>query len=190
MQNIEPSFQWESIYVAAKDKKSPFFGRHYSQTTYENDIYGYYIHPLWDDIGSETLFCKILFTDYTAKYTIIELFGEWNDTLHNDVMHLKRTVVDHFVDAGIKYFILVGENVLNFHGSFEDDYYAEWFEDVENGWIAAIHFAPFVEEEWAKYKIDYYLNFGGNLQIPNWRTLKPEMIFFMIDKLLKRRLNP
>ena len=54
MQNIEPSFQWESIYVAAKDKKSPFFGRYYSQTTYENDIYGYYIHPLWDDIGSET----------------------------------------------------------------------------------------------------------------------------------------
>jgi hypothetical protein len=51
MQNIEPSFQWESIYVAARDKKSPFFGRHYSETTYENDIYGYYIHPLWDDIG-------------------------------------------------------------------------------------------------------------------------------------------
>jgi hypothetical protein len=117
MQNIEPSFQWESIYVAARDKKSPFFGRHYSETTYENDIYGYYIHPLWDDIGSETLFCKILYTDYTAKYTIIELFGEWNDTLHNDVMHLKRTVVDHFVDSGIKHFILVGENVLNFHGS-------------------------------------------------------------------------
>jgi hypothetical protein len=80
--------------------------------------------------------------------------------------------------------------VLNFHGSYEDDYYAEWFEDVEDGWIAAMHFAPFVEQEWAKYKIDYYLNFGGNLQIPNWRTLKPEMIFFMVDKLLKRRLNP
>ena len=63
-------------------------------------------------------------------------------------------------------------------------------EDVEDGWIAAMHFAPFVEQEWAKYKIDYYLNFGGNLQIPNWRTLKPEMIFFMVDKLLKRRLNP
>jgi hypothetical protein len=190
MQNIEPSFQWESIYVAARDKKSPFFGRHYSETTYENDIYGYYIHPLWDDIGSETLFCKILYTDYQAKYTVIELFGEWNDTLHNDVMHLKRTLVDHFVDAGVKHFILVGENVLNFHGSYEDDYYAEWFEEVEDGWIAAMHFAPFIEEEWAKYKIDYYVNFGGNLQIPNWRTLKPEMIFFMLDKLIKRRLNP
>ena len=45
MQNIEPSFQWESIYVAARDKKSPFFGRHYSETTYENDIYGLEINP-------------------------------------------------------------------------------------------------------------------------------------------------
>jgi hypothetical protein len=127
---------------------------------------------------------------WKAEYETVNSYGEWNDTLHNDIMHLKRTVVDHFVDAGIKHFILVGENVLNFHGSFEDDYYAEWFEDVEDGWIAAMHFAPFVEQEWAKYKIDYYLNFGGNLQIPNWRTLKPEMIFFMVDKLLKRRLNP
>jgi hypothetical protein len=38
---------------------------------------------------------------------------------------------------------------------------------VEDGWIAAMHFAPFVEQEWTKYKVDYYLNFGGN---PKFRT--------------------
>jgi len=64
MQDIEPSYQWENIYNASHDSKSPFYGRKYSQTTYENDIYGYYIHPLWDYIDSETLYCKILFTDY------------------------------------------------------------------------------------------------------------------------------
>jgi hypothetical protein len=188
MQNIEPSFQWESIYIASKDKKSPFFGRHYSQTTYENDIYGYYIHPLWDDIGSETLFCKILFTDYTAKYTIIELFGEWNDTLHNDVMHLKRTVVDHFVDAGIKHFILVGENVLNFHGSFEDDYYAEWFEDVEDGWIAAINFREHVLQEFSRANIDYYLIFGGELDNVRWRTYNPNQLYSKVEDVISHRL--
>ena len=103
--------------------------------------------------------------------------------------YLKRNVLDVLSKNGINEYILIGENVLNFHAS-DDSYYEEWFEDVEDGWIAAMHFAPFVEQEWAKYKIDYYLNFGGNLQIPNWRTLKPEMIFFMVDKLLKRRLNP
>jgi hypothetical protein len=123
MQEIEPSFQWENDYIAAHDKKSPFYGRTYSQTEYVHDIYGYYIHPLWDEIESETLFCKILFTDYGLQYTIIELFGEWNDTLHNDIMWFKRHVIDHLLAQGIRHFILIGENVFNFHGSFEDDYW-------------------------------------------------------------------
>ena len=107
MQEIEPSYQWESLYTAANDKKSPFFGRSYSQTEYEHDIYGYYIHPLWDEIDSETLFCKILYTDYEKQFSIIELFGEWNDTLHNDIMLFKRQVIDHLLSAGIKHFILL-----------------------------------------------------------------------------------
>ena len=189
MQEIEPSFQWENEYIAAHDKKSPFYGRTYSQTEYVHDIYGYYIHPLWDEIESETLFCKILFTDYGLQYTIIELFGEWNDTLHNDIMWLKRHVIDHLLAQGIRHFILIGENVFNFHGSFEDDYYAEWFEEVEEGWIIGMHFADFVEREWAKYKIDYYINFGGALSIPNWRTLKPEQIFAYLHHVISRRLN-
>ena len=189
MQEIEPSFQWENEYNAAHDKKSPFYGRSYSQTEYEHDIYGYYIHPNWDEIDSETLYCKILFTDYEAKFTIIELFGEWNDTLHNDIMHLKRNVIDHLLAEGIKYFTLVGENVFNFHGSIEDDYYAEWFEEVEDGWITGINFAEFVEREWEKYHIDYYINFGGNLYLPQWRTLKPELIFLSINHIISHRLG-
>ncbi len=80
MQNIEPSFQWEHKYNASKDPNSPFFGRTYSEIEYEHTIYGYYIHPLWDEIESETLYLKILYADYQHKFCIIELFGEWNDT--------------------------------------------------------------------------------------------------------------
>ncbi|CAM4276683.1 hypothetical protein EWU23_11410 [Cytophagaceae bacterium 50C-KIRBA] len=189
MQEIEPSYQWESIYNASHDPKSPFYGRTYSNTEYVHTIYSYYIHPLWDEIDSETLYCKILFTDYSLQFTIIELMGEWNDTLHNDIMLFKRGVIDHLLAAGIKYFILVGENVFNFHGSWEDDYYAEWFEEVEDGWIAGLCFPEFIEKEWNKYKIDYYINFGGTLQIPNWRTAKPEMLFMVVHKILSNRLG-
>ena len=56
------------------------------------------------------------------------MFGEWNDTLHNDIMFFKRNVIDHLIGQGIRKFILLGENLLNFHGSRDDEYYEEWFE--------------------------------------------------------------
>jgi hypothetical protein len=151
MHEIEPFYNWEKYYKAEVDLRSPFFGRQYAEQ-YESTIYGYYIHPQWDYIGSETLYVKLLFVDYSRRFAVIELFGEWNDTLHNDIMHLKRVVLDKLVRYGINQFILIGENILNFHGS-DDCYYEEWFEDVEeDGWIAAINFRDFVQEEWKKYR--------------------------------------
>ncbi len=52
-------------------------------------IYNYYIHPQWDDFGSRTLYLKVLLADYDEQYVIIELFGEWNDAIENDIMNLK-----------------------------------------------------------------------------------------------------
>ncbi|NJL14075.1 MAG: hypothetical protein HC913_14425 [Microscillaceae bacterium] len=187
MHEIEPFYQWENHYRAEEDFRSPFYRRSYAPD-YENTIYGYYIHPQWDYIGSETLYVKILYVSYDLRFAIIELFGEWNDALHNDIMHLKRSVVDRLVRYGINQFILVGENVLNFHGS-DDCYYEEWFEDVENGWIAAVNFREFVQEEWKKYCLDYYLNFGGSLEVLNWRTMKPARFFEQVQTRIMRRLG-
>lgn len=189
MQDIEPFYGWEDRYSAAEDERSPFHGREYNFQQYENDIYGYYIHPSWDEIGSETLYCKILYADYDQQFGIIELFGEWNDTLHNDVMHLKRNVIDLMLAQGINQYILLGENVLNFHGS-DDEYYAEWFDEVEDGWIVAVNFREFVEREWSRYHLDSYLNYGGTLEeIPNWRTMKPGQFYEIVRRLIQRRLN-
>lgn len=188
MQEIEPYYNWEKHYVASHDERSPFYGRTYNLDYYENAIYGYYIHPLWDHIGSETLYVKILFADYNKRFVIIEMFGEWNDALHNDIMFLKRQVIDPIIDEGINQFILLGENVLDFHGA-EDDYYAEWFDDVEDGWIAAVNFREHVEEEWKKYRLDYYINFGGTLHLNNWRTLQPEPFYELVKNLMIRRLT-
>ena len=44
----------------------------------------------WDDFGSSTLYIKILFADYDGGFAIIELIGEWNDAINNDIMLLKR----------------------------------------------------------------------------------------------------
>ena len=188
MQDIEPFYNWEKHYVANRDKKSPFYGREPNLEYYEHDIYGYYIHPFWDEIGSETLYVKVLFADYAKNYVIIELFGEWNDALHNDIMHFKRRVVDEFVAVGINQFILIGENIMDFHGA-EDDYYAEWFEDIEDGWIAAVSFREHVEREWQKFRLDYYLNFGGTLAINNWRTLTPQVFYEIVKGMMVRRLT-
>lgn len=187
MHKIEPFYNWEHHYRADTDMRSPFFGRRYAEC-YENAIYGYYIHPQWDYIGSETLYVKILYVNYELHVAVIEMFGEWNDTLHNDIMHFKRCVIDSLTRHEINQFILVGENVLNFHGS-DECYYEEWFEDVEDGWIAAVSFREFIEEEWKKYRLDYYINFGGSLEITNWRTMKPIRFYECVKSQIIRRID-
>lgn len=188
MHTIEPFYNWIEQYSAAEDPRSPLFGAENNLMAYTHNIYGYYIHPQWDDIDSETLFLKILFADYDLGYCIIEFIGEWNDTLHNDIMQLKRNIIDPLLQEGIKQFILIGENVFNFHGS-DDSYYEEWFEDVEEGWITAICFPDFVLNEMKNYNLDYYINFGGTLENINWRTLEPQVLYQRIDSLIQKRLN-
>ena len=188
MHTIEPYYNWIEQYSAAEDPRSPLFEAENDLTYFTHTIYGYYIHPQWDDIGSETLFAKILFADYDEGFAIIEFIGEWNDTLHNDIIHLKRNIIDPMIAEGINKYILVGENVFNFHGS-DDSYYEEWFEDVEDGWIAAVSFPDFIQSEFQKYKIDQYVNMGGTLQIPQWRTLRPDVFFDLVNGLIQRRLN-
>ena len=155
---------------------------------YTHHVYGYYIHPQWDSIGSETLYTKLLYANYEHGVAIVELMGEWNDALHNDVMWLKRELIDPLVREGISKFILIGENVLNFHGS-DDCYYEEWFEDVEDGWIAGLNFRDFVLEEWKKFNLDWYINFGGHLDDVTWRTIKPLALYKQIDEAIIRRLG-
>lgn len=188
MHNIEPYYNWLKYYDPAADERSPFYGKEYNLDLYSETIYGYYIDPSWDSIGSETLYIKILYADYTLGFTVIEFIGEWNDAINNDIMTLKRNILEILTKEGINKFILIGENILNFHGS-DDCYYEEWFEDVEDGWIAAISFPPFIQDEFKKYHLDSYINMGGTLQIQQWRTLQPLNFYELVNSLIQRRLN-
>jgi len=189
MHEIEPFYNWNKYYEVSEDELSPFYGKEYNMELFSEEIYGYYIHPSWDFMGSETLYLKILFTNYKQGFTIIEFIGEWNDALHNDIMHLKRNVIEHLQFQGVNKFILMGENVLNFHGS-DDCYYEEWYEETEDagGWIVGIGFRDFVLEEWKKYNLDTFINFGGSLDLGNWRTFHPNSFFGQIQQQIGRRI--
>jgi hypothetical protein len=188
MHELEPYHNWQKYYDSSVDTRSPFYGKEYNYDVYSETIYGYYIDPAWDYMGSETLYMKILYTDYQAGYSILEFIGEWNDTINNDIMHLKRNVIELLLHEGINKFILIGENVMNFHGS-DDCYYEEWFEEVEDGLIAAVSFPEFVQEEFRKYNLDNYVNMGGTLQINQWRTMHPASFYHMVSQLIQRRLG-
>lgn len=190
MHDIEPYYQWRDYYVAAEDKSSPFFGRKYSEMEFTHRIYNYVIHPHWDFFGSSTLYCKVLFADYEKQFAVIEFIGEWNDAVHNDIMELKRGLIDPMVHHGIIKFILIGENVLNFHAS-DDLYYEEWFDDIkeEGGWIAALNFREHILHEMRQTGIHYYLNFGEVLNEVLWRKFKPADMLPMVESLLVRSLG-
>lgn len=188
MHDIEPHFTWRQLYTAEEDERSPFYGREYSEFEFTNQVYNYLLHPQWDEFGSTTLFIKILFTDYEEGFTIIEMIGEWNDAINNDIMILKRDIVDLLLHEGVNKFILIGENVLNFHYS-DDSYYEEWFEDVEDGWIALLNFRDHVLEEMKRARIDYYLVSGGSLEEIAWRTLTPAELFSSVATLVQKRIG-
>lgn len=187
MHTIEPHYNWRHLYIASDDERSPFYNREYSEFEFTHSIYDYFIHPQWDEIGSATLYIKILFVNYDMGFCIIEMIGEWNDCLYNDIMFLKRNIADVLIEKGIKKFILIGENVMNFHAS-DDDYYQEWFEDIEDGWIACINFREHVVEEFMRSHIDYYLALGGALNNVIWRSNTPSLVFEKVNSLMVKRL--
>ena len=187
MHAIEPYDNWRNLYVAAEDEQSSFFGQEYSEFEYSTRIYNHLIHPQWDEIGSPTLFIKLLFTDYEEGFAIIEMIGEWNDCLHNDIMQLKRNIIDELTYLGINKFIIIGENVLNFHRS-DDCYYEEWFEDVGEGWIAMLNYREHVLSEFAEANIDQYFVMGGFINEIRWRTYRPLQLFQKISQLVQHRL--
>jgi hypothetical protein len=188
MHDIEPFYNWRHIYVSEEDERSPFFGRVYSEFEFTQAIYNYLIHPQWDEFGSRTLYLKVLLADYEEKYVIIELLGEWNDAIENDIMSLKREVVDKFMAEGIYKFILIAENVLNFH-SGDKDYYEEWLEDVgdNQGWVVCINMPEQTQYDFRRAKLNRYINL---IEQPDWRIYKPFHLFKLVSAIEEKRLNP
>ncbi|WP_417607930.1 hypothetical protein [Owenweeksia hongkongensis] len=188
MHTLEPHYLWRNLYLAAEDEHSPFYGYQNSEVYFTDKIYDHIIHPQWDNFGAETVFIKQLYADYEEGYTILEFMGEWNDVLHNDIMTLKRDVIEPMLEQGINKFILLGENLLNFHAD-ETDYYEEWADEVEAGWIALVNFRQHVLDEISNYNLDHYLVSGGELDDLEWHRWSPKKMFQKVNGIISRRLG-
>jgi hypothetical protein len=186
MHEIEPFYNWRHIYVSEEDPKSPFYGRVYSEFEFTQAVYNYYIHPQWDEFGSRTLYLKIIYADYELGYAIIEMIGEWNDAIENDIMTLKRDVIDVMMGNRINKFILIVENVLNFH-SGDKDYYQEWYDENKEsgGWVVALNMSEATQYDFRRKKLDRYIEL---MNLQDWRIYKPYHLFKKIDNALTNRL--
>lgn len=173
--------------MAEEDERSPFYGRVYSEFEYSKTLYNFYIHPQWDDFGSRTLYMKILFTDYDLHYAVIELLGEWNDAIENDIMTIRREVTDLLFAKGITKYIFIAENVLNFHSS-DDSYYEEWHEQLEDdrGWIVILNMPDQSKYDFRKARLT---NYAEMMEMAQWRTLKPEMVYQLVDNEMIKSLD-
>jgi MFS superfamily sulfate permease-like transporter len=102
-------------------------------------------------------------------------------------MEFKREVIDKLYAESITKFILITENVLNFHSS-DKEYYEEWFEQVtdENGWIVALNMPEATQYDFKKKKLNYYIEL---MELIDWRVYKPYHLFKKIDDELSKRLS-
>lgn len=190
MHDIEPYYRWRDDYTAETDDLSPFYKQTYSELHFTNKIYNYYIHPQWDSFGSQTLYVKILYVEYDKAYAILELIGEWNDCLYNDIMYLKTEVINVLSKNGISKFIILCDNVLAFHSS-DDSYYEEWWDDIkeEDGWVVMINTFDTVQDEMKRARLQYYVNFGPRYNDIVWHNKTPSLIYKAVKKLLQKEQN-
>ncbi len=183
MQSIEPYYHWRDYYRAEDDERSPFFGNEYSEFEYANTIYDHYIHPQWDSIESETLFAKLLYVNYDEGYAFVELIGEWNDILYNDIKLLKENLLELLVFEGVNKIVLIGRNVLNFHAG-DDDYYQELVEELEDGWLIGVQFSQHVKSEFIDNGLGSHILFLSeeNEMNTGWSNQKPDNTFARITQ--------
>lgn len=187
MHDIEPYYNWQHIYLSEEDPRSPFYGVEHSQFEYKDAVYNYYIHPQWDFFGSRTMYVKVLMADYEEGYAIIEMIGEWNDAVENDIMFLKRDLLEVFMQEGIMKFILIAENVLNFH-SADRDYYEELHEELSDadGWIVCLNMPTQTQHDFRQAKLNQYIEL---MEIIDWRVYKPYHLFKKINDQISARLT-
>jgi hypothetical protein len=186
-ESVEPFYGWLHLYSHELDERSPFYGVEHNLFEHDRKIYTFNAHPLWDEIGSESLLVKILYAHYDEGYVIIELLGEWNDLFQNDFKLLCERCLRHLADDGIDKFILICENV--FHVYLEaDDYYQEFASEIEDGWMCLLRARPHVLHEFVQYRIDPYFYWNAALDQLPWRKTKPWELYELVAQHYHRLL--
>ena len=188
LRDIEPFYGWLDIYSHDRDEKSPFFEVEHNLFYFDRSINRIPAHPLWDDMGSESLLVKILYANYSDGYAIIELFGEWNDLFDNDYKLLAENCLTYLVDHGINKFILICENVFHIYLDRED-YYEALQDELEDGWICTLRLREHIREEMVDYNISQYFYWSDLLDELPWRKLKPIQLYELVKSRMHKALG-
>ena len=185
---IEPFYGWLELYNHQEDERSPFHGVEHNLFYFDRSVNNIPAHPLWDQIGSESLLVKILYADYPEGYAIIELFGEWNDLFDNDYKLLAENCLTYLIDQGVNKFILVCENVFHIYLD-QDDYYQALAEEIETGWICMLRPRTHILEEMEAYGISSYFYWSPVLDEVACRRLKPHQIYQLVSSRMQKVLE-
>lgn len=189
LHHIEPFYGWLNIYSHETDERSPFHEVEHNLFQYDRSVNRIPAHPLWDDIGSESLLVKILYADYQLGYAIIELFGEWNDLFDNDFKLLAENCLTYLIDHGIRRFIMVCENVFHVYPD-SDDYYQAMYEELDDdGWMCILRAREEVWEEMNEYQVAHYFYQSPLLDELPWRKLKPYQLFHLVETRMQQVLS-
>ncbi len=185
---IEPFYGWLNLYSHETDPRSPYHGVEHNLFYFDRSMCDIPAHPLWDLIGSESLLIKILYADYITGFAIIELFGEWNDLRDNDFKLLMENCLNPLMENNIQKFIFICENV--FHTYLEsDDYYQAIAEELEEGWMCLIRPRQEMLEELEAYHINQYFYWNPVLDELEWRKLKPNQLYQLVESRMQKVLG-
>ncbi|MEM6631489.1 MAG: hypothetical protein AAF694_17540 [Bacteroidota bacterium] len=189
LHHIEPFYGWLNRYNHEADPRSPFHKVEHNLFYFDRSINRIPAHPLWDEIGSESLLVKILYADYSEGFAIIELFGEWNDLFENDFKLLAENCLTYLIDHGITRFILVCENVFHIYPD-SDDYYQALQEELGfEGWMCTLRPRDEVWSEMLQYGIDSYFYRSPLLDEVPWRKIPPLQLYRMVEDRMCKLLD-
>jgi hypothetical protein len=181
-QEIEPFHGWLHIYNQANDRRNPFREVEHNAFHYDRFIYTYPAHPLWESIESESLLIKVLYANYRRGFAVIELLGEWNDLFQNDFKLLCENCLYPLLHAGITNFVLICDNVFNIYIQ-NDEYYADLYDMLEDGWICLLNPRPNIVDELHKWRVDGFFRLLYDANAIRWRKMKPWDLFYRADNL-------
>lgn len=99
-------------------------------------------------------------------------------------MFLKRYFADRLISNEINKFILLCDNVLNFHGS-DNCYYEEWWDDIkdDDGWICLVNTLDHVLDEMESSQVHHYCDCGEDFMEINWRKKNPRHTFAELTQI-------
>ncbi|MEO5583073.1 MAG: hypothetical protein ABIR66_10290, partial [Saprospiraceae bacterium] len=99
-----------------------------------------------------------------------------------------RQVIEKLMTYDINRFILILDNVLNFHGS-DDCYYEEWYEEISEGggWIVMLGVMDHIHDELKQTGLQHYVHFGDIFNNIDWRRLDPSSLYFAVHQAMHRQ---